>query len=59
MNDTYRGIINQGVSSENLKQAFFKSDSPTLFDDGIEKVKQGITTVDEVLRVTEVRGHQD
>jgi type IV pilus assembly protein PilB len=58
MNDAYRAIINQGVSSENLKRAFFDSDSPTLFDDGIKKVKQGITTIDEVLRVTEIRGQQ-
>lgn len=53
VDDTFRGIINQDATSENLRKAFLESDSPSLFDDGIEKVKQGITTVEEVLRVTE------
>lgn len=53
VDDTFRSIINQNATSENLRQAFLNSNSPTLFDDGIEKVKQGITTVEEVLRVTE------
>jgi type IV pilus assembly protein PilB len=59
MDDTFRSIVNQNASSENLKQAFFDSDSRTLFEDGIEKIKQGITTIDEVLRTTEVCGHHE
>jgi type IV pilus assembly protein PilB len=53
VDDTFRGIINKDATSENLRQAFLESDSPSLFDDGIEKVKKGITTIEEVLRVTE------
>jgi hypothetical protein len=30
-----------------------------LFDDGIKKVKQGLTTMEEVLRVTEVYGRSE
>ena len=58
LDDTFRGIINQGASSEGIRQAFLNSDSPMLFDDGIEKVKQGVTTIEEVLRVTEAHNRQ-
>jgi len=30
-----------------------------LFDDGLVKVKQGLTTIEEVLRVTEVYGKNE
>jgi type II secretory ATPase GspE/PulE/Tfp pilus assembly ATPase PilB-like protein len=37
-----------------MRQAFRKSDQPSLFDDGLKKVMQGLTTFDEVLRVAEI-----
>ena len=30
-----------------------------MYDDGILKVKQGLTTIEEVLRVTEVYGQKE
>jgi hypothetical protein len=36
-----------------MRKAFAKSGWPTLFEDGLQKVKKGITTIEEVLRVTE------
>ncbi len=42
-----------------MRHAFYDSKQPTLFDDGIKKVKQGLTTIEEVLRVTEVYGQSE
>ena len=39
-----------------MRRVYQESGQPTLFLDGIEKVKQGLTTIEEVLRVTEVYG---
>ncbi len=30
-----------------------------LFDDGVKKVEQGLTTIEEILRVTEVYGRDE
>lgn len=53
IDDNFRDMINKDHSTANMKRAFLENNGLTLFDDGIEKVKQGITTLDEVLRVTE------
>jgi hypothetical protein len=37
-----------------MRSVFRRSGKPCLFDDGIKKVQQGLTTIEEVLRVTEV-----
>jgi type II secretory ATPase GspE/PulE/Tfp pilus assembly ATPase PilB-like protein len=42
-----------------MRRAFSESEQPSLFDDGINKVKQGLTTIEEVLRVTEVYGRSE
>jgi hypothetical protein len=42
-----------------MRRAFSESRQPSLFDDGIKKVKQGLTTMEEVLRVTEVYGRSE
>jgi type II secretory ATPase GspE/PulE/Tfp pilus assembly ATPase PilB-like protein len=47
-------MINKDASVSNMRRVFRKSNQPGLFDDGIKKVKQGMTTMEEVLRVTEV-----
>jgi type II secretory ATPase GspE/PulE/Tfp pilus assembly ATPase PilB-like protein len=39
-----------------MRRAFQASGWPTLFDDGLEKVRKGVTTIDEILRATEVSG---
>jgi len=54
IDDKFRNIINDDASVNSTRQAFAESGQPTLFDDGIEKVKRGLTTIEEVLRVTQV-----
>jgi type IV pilus assembly protein PilB len=54
IDDKFRDIINKDASVNSLRHAFAGAELPTLFDDGIKKVRQGLTTIDEVLRVTRV-----
>jgi type II secretory ATPase GspE/PulE/Tfp pilus assembly ATPase PilB-like protein len=54
INDMFRDMINKDSSVSNMRRVFRESGQPSLFDDGIIKVKQGLTTIEEVLRVTEV-----
>jgi type II secretory ATPase GspE/PulE/Tfp pilus assembly ATPase PilB-like protein len=56
IDDKFRDIINKDSSVSNMRSVFRKSGQPCLFDDGIKKVEQGLTTIEEVLRVTEVCG---
>jgi hypothetical protein len=37
-----------------MRRVFRESGQPCLFDDGIKKAELGLTTIEEVLRVTEV-----
>ncbi len=53
IDDMFRDMINKDPSVSNMRRAFRESGQPSLFDDGIIKVKQGLTTIEEVLRVTE------
>ncbi|UCD58949.1 MAG: type II/IV secretion system protein, partial [Candidatus Hydrogenedentota bacterium] len=57
--ETFRDMINKDSSVNNMRRAFQKSGGATLFDDGIKKVKQGLTTIEEVLRVTEIYGKSE
>jgi type IV pilus assembly protein PilB len=54
VDDKLRNMINKDASVSNMRKAFRKSDQPSLFDDGLKKVMQGLTTFDEVLRVAEI-----
>jgi hypothetical protein len=42
-----------------MRRVFHESGRRSLFDDGILKVKEGLTTIEEVLRVTEVYGKNE
>jgi type II secretory ATPase GspE/PulE/Tfp pilus assembly ATPase PilB-like protein len=53
INEIFRSIINEDCSTSSIKAAFEKTGAPTLYKDGMEKIRKGITTLDEVLRVTE------
>lgn len=53
INDTIRPMIIARESSNAIKQAGIRQDMRTLRDDGWEKVLQGVTTIEEVLRVAE------
>jgi type IV pilus assembly protein PilB len=59
IDDIFRDIINKDSSVSNMRREFHESNKASLFDDGIEKVKQGLTTIEEVLRVTEVYGQSE
>ena len=53
VDDTFRDVINKDPSIDNMRNAFIQSGNKTLFDDGMDKVAQGLTTVEEILRVTQ------
>jgi type IV pilus assembly protein PilB len=57
IDDMYRDMINKDPSVSNMRRAFRESGSASLFDDGIKKIKQGLTTIEEVLRVTQACKH--
>jgi len=59
VDDKFRDIINQDTSVANMRRAFIESGRDSLFDDGMKKVRKGLTTVEEVLRVTEVYGQNE
>ncbi|MFC1761462.1 GspE/PulE family protein [Planctomycetota bacterium] len=59
ISDTFRDMINKDASVTNMRRAFHESGQPGLFDDGMKKVEKGLTTVEEVLRVTEVYGQSE
>ncbi len=56
IDEKFRDVINKDSSISNMRSVFYESKQPSLFDDGIVKVKQGLTTIDEVLRVTKMYG---
>ncbi|SFN33782.1 Type II secretory pathway ATPase GspE/PulE or T4P pilus assembly pathway ATPase PilB [Formivibrio citricus] len=51
MTDTLRNLVGQGASLLEITEATRNSGQRTLFDDGFDKVRQGLTTLDELLRV--------
>ena len=59
LDEQFRDMINKDPSVNNMRRVFHESGRRTLFDDGILKVKQGLTTIEEVLRVTEVYGKNE
>jgi len=59
INDMFKDMINKDPSVSNMRKAFHESGCNSLFDDGMIKVKQGLTTIEEVLRVTEVYGKNE
>lgn len=52
INDAIREQINHRAPAATIKQEAIKNGMRTLREDGVEKVRNGTTTVDEVLRVT-------
>ena len=51
LNDDMRRIIMNDDSFQKLKEHAIKNKTIFLIDDGLLKVKQGLTTTEEVLRV--------
>ncbi|MFZ2145747.1 MAG: hypothetical protein WAV28_00900, partial [Sedimentisphaerales bacterium] len=54
IDEAFRDMINRDSSVNNMRRMFRENGQGTLFDDGLVKVKQGLTTIEEVLRVTEM-----
>jgi len=59
VDEVFRDEIGKDPSVGNLRGVFRENGQLSLFDDGIIKVKQGLTTIEEVLRVTEVYGQTE
>ena len=59
LDDKFRDMINRDASVSNMRRAFRESGRDTLCDDGLKKVQKGVTTIEEILRVTEVYGQNE
>jgi general secretion pathway protein E len=53
VNDEIRQMVLKNVDSGTIKKAAVTRGMKTLRDDGADKVVHGITTMEEVLRVTQ------
>jgi type IV pilus assembly protein PilB len=51
INNEVRDLINKGGSEQAIRKAGRRNGMRTLFEDGLEKAAQGLTTIEEVLRV--------
>jgi len=58
MNDRLRSLILDGASSDQLRAAAHEGGMRLLREDGVQKVLEGVTTVEELLRVVFVTGDQ-
>ncbi|MDY7035980.1 MAG: type II secretion system ATPase GspE [Thermodesulfobacteriota bacterium] len=54
MDNEVRRLVTSGADSVTIKEAAIKNGMTTLFEDGLMKVKAGLTTMNEVMRVTQV-----
>jgi type IV pilus assembly protein PilB len=53
MTNTIREMTFKGEPTQNIRKVARKEGMRTLFEDGMIKAMKGITTVDEVLRITQ------
>ena len=53
-NQDIRDAISAGARREKLRELVYQSDVDTLLQDGLEKVAQGLTTFEEVLKLIEL-----
>ena len=53
INDEIKDMVTAKASANDIKKAAIKSGMRVLIDDGMDKVRNGVTTAEEVLRVTE------
>ena len=49
-----RDAISNGMPKEELRKLVYKGDTTTLLQDGLQKVLQNITTIEEILRLVEL-----
>ncbi|MBX3593284.1 ATPase, T2SS/T4P/T4SS family [Sphingomonas sp.] len=55
VDEAFAGMIHDGAAEAEL-EAHARKDNPSLLDDGVAKVRAGVTTVEEVARVTRDEG---
>jgi general secretion pathway protein E len=53
IDDNIRGLIMSGADSNVIKRKAIEQEMTTLLRDGVKKIVKGVTTVDEILRVTQ------
>jgi general secretion pathway protein E len=53
INNDIRRLVTSGADSVTIKEAAVADGMITMFEDGLGKVRKGITTLDEVMRVTQ------
>ena len=53
MDDDIRKLILKDVDSNRIREMARENGMRTLMEDGVEKIKNGITTLSEILRVTQ------
>lgn len=51
MNSKIRELTFKGASTQEIRKTAVKTGMATLYEDGIRKVLEGITTIEEVFRV--------
>lgn len=49
-----RDAISNGISKEELRKLVYRGDTTTLLQDGLQKVLQNVTTIEEILRLVEL-----
>jgi type IV pilus assembly protein PilB len=52
VSDTIRALINANDTSDSIRQKAIDEGMTTMMEDGFEKVLQGITTIEEIMRTT-------
>jgi len=52
LNETLRGLIMDGANAIELRKCAIKNGMKTLYHDGIMKALKGLTSVEEVMRVS-------
>ncbi len=53
MDNDVRRLVTSGADAVTIRETAVKNGMATLFEDGMSKVMEGITTLDEVMRVTQ------
>lgn len=53
INESIRDAISEGVKKDKLRELVYKSDVSTLLQDGLEKVRDGLTTMEEIVKLIE------
>ncbi|MFH1490870.1 MAG: type II secretion system ATPase GspE [Pseudomonadota bacterium] len=53
MDNDIRHLVTSGADAVTIKESAVRNGMNTLFEDGLMKVREGITTLDEVMRVTQ------